>query len=413
MKMSQSLIKPMPLEQRLAAVIGKTGSFLLAASAACALTMNVAFYDAFPSTRLVIVLLVMLLIHILWNPRIVFCRETALYTAFVVYMFVQLLWTEDGLLALNTLVPAVNFAIVLVLFGSLVTFHDLQVVLAGILGGVLAGTLAYTGIMGFPFVYPLDFSYNAMALLYFFGLFVTLLISCFRRSKWWLLVLGLAFASLILATTSIKTNLGILLGAVSAFIMYFGFFSRALARNLVLLIVLFSFLGFAVASNDSLVESFRTGVDRIALGIDILEAREDIAGYSGFERRSTWAVEGLKGWTQNPVFGYGVEAFRSRFGTTSHSTPVDLLFNSGLIGFILFYSVLLSIFWRLRSVRDASLTPICSIIFACLVCFLFITMSATMHYHYFLAAYIAISVGVLRRYRATGPLLTADTEARP
>ena len=275
--MSQTLNKSMLLEQWLAGAIAKAASFLLAASAAFALTMNSAFYDAFPSTRLGIVLLVILLVHILWRPRILFCREFTLYALFVVYMFVQLLWTEDDFLALNTLIPAVNFTIILVLFGSLVTFHGFQVVLAGILSGVLTGAIIYSGIMGFPFIYPSGFSYNAMATLYFFGLFVTLLFSCFQRSKWWLLIVGLIFTSLILATTSIKTSLGVLLGAVSALVMYFGFFSRALARNLVPLIVLFGFLGFAVASNDALVERLRTGVDRIALGIDVLQAREDIA----------------------------------------------------------------------------------------------------------------------------------------
>jgi hypothetical protein len=181
--------------------------------------------------------------------------------------------------------------------------------------------------------------------------------------------------------------------------MYFGVFSRALARHLVLLFVLFGFLGFAVASSDALIESLRTGVDRIAVGIDVLQARENIAGYSGFEERGFWAVEGLKGWTQNPVFGHGVEAFRSRFGITSHSTLVDLLYNSGLIGFVFFYSMFASILWRLLLVRDASMAPVCAVIFGGLVCFLFITISGTMHYHYFLAAYIAISAGLLRRYQ--------------
>ena len=397
--MSQILNKSILLEQWLTEAIAKATTFLLAASAAFALTMNSAFYDAFPSNRLVFVLVAILLIHILLRPRIFFCREFTLYTLLVAYMFVQLLWTDDVLLALNTIEPAVNFVIVLVLFGSFATFHSLQAVLSGILGGVLTGALIYTGIVGFPFVYPIGFSYNAIALLYLFGLFITLMISCLQRSKWWLLIVGLIFASLILATTSIKTNLGILLGAISAFVMYFSVFSRALARNLISLIMLFGVLGFAVASNDALVESLQTGVDRIALGIDILQAREDITGYSGFEERSLWAVEGLKAWAQNPVFGYGVEAFRSRFGITSHSTPIDLLYNSGLIGFVLFYSIFLSILWRLLLVRDRSIALVCAVIFGALVCFLFITISGTMYYHYFLAAYIAISVGFLRRHQ--------------
>lgn len=410
--MPQSLNKSMLLEQWLAGAFAKAASFLLAASAAFALTLNAGFYDAFPSNRLVFVLVAILLSHIFLRPRVLFCREFTLYAVFVAYMFLQLLWTEDDALAMNTIEPAVNFVIILVLFGSLVTFHDHQIVLAGTLAGILVGALSYTVIVGFPFVYPLEFSYNAIAFMYLFGLFVTLLISCFQHSKWWLLIIGLLFASLIVATTSIKTNLGVFLGAVSAFVVYFGVFSRAIARNLLVLVVLFGVLGFAVASNDSFVDSLRTGVDRIALGIDILQARENIAGYSGFEERSMWAVEGLKGWSQNPVFGHGVEAFRSRFGITSHSTPIDLMYNSGLIGFVLFYSIFLSILWRLHLVRDASIAPVCAVIFGTLVGYLFITISGHIHTNYFLAAYIAISIGLLRRYRITRPLTTIESKAQ-
>jgi len=397
--MSHQIHQPFAVNQQMASVIGKSISFSLAAIASFALTINASFYESFPFTHLAATLLAFLLLHVHLHPRILFCREFALYAWFVAYMIFELLWTKDIFLALNTLVPAITFIIILVLFGSLVTFHNVKVILAGFFGGVLAGAVTYTGVTGFPFVYPNGFSYNAMAVLYLFGLFVTLLHSSLRRSKVLLLPVGLVFLSLILATTSIKTNFGILLGATSAALVYFRPFKRTLGRNLIALVILTSLLGVAVASNDSLMERLESGVSRLALGVELIQAREDVTGYLGLENRESWALEGVRGWVRNPVFGYGVEAFRARVGTTSHSTPVDLLYNSGLIGFVLFYSIFVSILWRLLLVRDASVATVCALIFGTLVSFLFITMFGTMHYSTFLAAFVGISVGLLKRYQ--------------
>lgn len=409
----QKIPQPPPISPYVARVLENAASFSLAALAAFAITMSAAFYDSFSSIRLGATLLAVLLLHIQFCPRVLICREFVLYICFVVYMFVELLWTNDITLAMNTLVPAVNFIVILILFGSLMTFYNVQAVLAGALGGALAGAAIYTALEGFPFRYPIGFSYNVMALLYLFGLFLTLLLSCFLRSKSLLILIGLVLMSLILATTSIKANLGILLGASLAFLVYFGYFKRVLAQNLLPLVVLVALLGFALASNDAIMESIGRGMRRVSLGIDILQAREGIQGYGGFESRSNWLIEGIKGWVKNPVFGYGVEAFRSRLGMTSHSTPIDLLYNSGLIGFILFYSIFVSILWRLRRVRDVSAVPICALIFGTVVCYLLITLSGTMHYKSFLAAFIGISAGILRRYEWNdSPVEYFDAELR-
>ena len=314
--MQQRFSQYASVNRNTADALGRAASFLLAAMAALALTMSAAFYDSFSSIRLGATLLSVLLLYVQVCSRVLVSREFVLYICFVAYMFIQLLWTKDVTLALNTLVPAVNFVVILVLFGSLMTFHDIKAVLTGALSGILAGAAIYTAVKGIPFIYPIGFSYNVMALIYLFGLFVTLLLSCYQRVKSLLVVTGLILMSLILATTSIKANLGVLLGLASVFLVYFGYFRSMLARNLVPLVVVVALLGFAIASNDALLESIGRGVRRVSLGVSILQAREAISGYGGFELRSNWLMEGLKGWSGNPIFGYGVEAFRSRFGMT-------------------------------------------------------------------------------------------------
>jgi len=396
-----------------ARIVRFLGSSVLAAAAACALTVNVAFYESFDTARLSVVLAVLVLLQFLLFPRIPFYREFVLYAWLVAYLFVELLWTRDVVLAMNTLIPATNFLLILILFSSLVIYHSIQATLVGMLVGFLIGAGAYSSVKGFPFVRPADLSYNAIAGMYLFGLFVTLLLGSYKRSKATLPMIAFVLLLLVVATTSIKASLGVLLGAIAGGIVYFRHFVLIFWRNAILLVTLSGILGFAVVSSDSLLQRLQAGMNRAVLGIELLQARENLPGYGGADRRTTWLADGLEGWAQNPVFGHGVEAFRAQYGTTSHSTVVDLLYNSGLVGFSLFYLIFLSLVWRLFSEHGGRFSRIRALILAGTVCYLFMTLSGTMHYNAFLAVFIAISTGVLAlRDRQHSAITTSVTVSR-
>jgi O-antigen ligase len=201
----------------------------------------------------------------------------------------------------------------------------------------------------------------------------------------------------IVATTSIKTNLGILLGALTAGAVHFGYVSRLLWRNALVILGAAGVLAFAVASNEAAVATIERGAHRVGLGIEILQARENLPGYSSFERRANWQREGFRGWVENPVFGHGVEAFRSGHGITSHASHVDIAYNSGLIGLVLFYSLFASMFQRLYRARHGELRNTRLLILGGVVCYFFISFAGTIHYSSFLAAFLALSIGILKR----------------
>jgi hypothetical protein len=98
-------------------------------------------------------------------------------------------------------------------------------------------------------------------------------------------------------------------------------------------------------------------------------------------------------------------------GVTSHSTPIDLLYNSGVIGFLAFYAMFVSLGLRLVQVRGLALGSLPSLIFGGLVCYLFITLSGTMHYNTFMAIFFAVSAGLLRRYLVRSANVSAAVEA--
>jgi O-antigen ligase len=369
-------------------------TFLVAGIASFTMALN-AYKDEFRATHLGVILVILLSIHLIWHSRFIWRREFAMYALLVGYMFVALLWTRDVELAMNTLAPAVNFLLVMTLFGSLISLHHVPTVLKGTLCGFMLSAAVYTLTQGFPFSYPNDFSYNAIAGMYLFGLFITLMYSCFTRSHAILIGIAVVIMLHIVATTSIKTNLGIALGLFAAGIIYFRHFGRLLRRRLLLLIVLAGGLGFAVSSNDALLEKMSNGVQRVTIGIKVLQARDDVSGYSAFEERDYWKHAGIEGWKQNPVFGYGTEAFRDDYGITSHSTPVDLLYNYGLIGMTLFYGVFASLAWRLIQPAGKGVSNQRALMFGGVICYVFMTLSGTLLYNSFLGAFVGIAVALI------------------
>src|SRR6185312_7481646 len=100
----------------------------------------------------------------------------------------------------NTLFPAFNCILVFLIFGALANYRDWRVILSGVLCGFLLGSAYYTLTQGFPFSYPEEFSYNAIAGMYLFGLFIALLYTCLKGPKLVLLPIAVVVMLHIVAT---------------------------------------------------------------------------------------------------------------------------------------------------------------------------------------------------------------------
>jgi len=375
--------------------VDRLTSLGLSAGAGFVLTLS-GYSATFNSARFGAALAGLLLLHVVRFPKVSFPREGVLYLVLIGYLLIQLAWTVDRSLALNTLLPSVNFLIALVLFGTLTAFHDLRAVLAGFFAGFAAACIAYTASSGFPFAYPAEFSYNAIAGMYLFGLFVALLWLLIGRRNWFWLAAAVVQMGLIIATTSIKTNLGILAGAATSLALHTRYVAGALRRRLWLLTALVAATVIAVATSGTLSRSVERGFGRISLGIEVLKARENLQGYSAFDKRAAWASEGLQGWAGNPVFGHGVEAYRSEFGSTSHASVIDLLYNSGIVGFLLFYGVIGSVLWRVYRAGPGQGDGLRALIVGAMTCFAIISLAGNVHYSAVLAAIVGISVTLMR-----------------
>lgn len=380
-------------------------TFTLAGTLVLTMCMSAAFVDVFPTYRALPVFIGLLLLHLLRHNELAWEREIAVYSVFLLFMIVQLVWTPDIGLSLNTLIPAVNFLVILWLTCSLFRYHHVNTVLWAGLSGFLLSAIIYTAATGFPFRFPDVRSYNAIAFMYTFGLFLAVLIASQGRGRGALMGLAFIVMAHVVATTSIKTSLGIVLAVIAAGLVYFRHTVRTLARNAILLMLLAAGAGYAAMTNEEVRSGLEKGVSRVSLGIDILRARESLPGYGSFDKRVAWQKSGLEGWGHSPVVGNGVESFRHFFGITSHSTPIDLLHNSGIIGLMLFYSLFFSVYQRVRRSGNMLETGTRALMFAALACFAFISLSGILHYNAFLAAVFGTCIGLDVRGRLQSGVL--------
>src|SRR5258708_27015463 len=106
------------------------------------------------------------------------------------------------------------------------------------------------------------------------------------------LLIALVVLVLIAATTSIKTNLGIAVGAGVTALFYSRSFLRIFWRNFLLLSIVGSALILAIISNKAVLERVQFGLDRVSRGVQILQRREDAGRGTSFNDRADWKNQG-------------------------------------------------------------------------------------------------------------------------
>src|ERR1700692_4555918 len=298
---------------RAARALGLLHSFALAALATLAVTISASGDQSHP-TRFTAWLLALIGLHGLRYMRLWIGREIALILGFVSYALLSLIWTIDMHLATNTVPVLENFVLTLILFGALVAYYNLRALLFGMFVGFLVGAVAYTLISGFPFSYPEGFSYNTIAGMYLFGLFITVIFSAYVRSRILPMAIGPVLMVLVAATTSIKTNLGIAMGIAASTLLYFKVSIREVIRTSFYLAIFAAAIVYGLKANPTVTERVQHGYERVSTGLAVLTHREGDSGATGLGTRQGWTKEGLKGWANSPVFGHGVVGFRAYTG---------------------------------------------------------------------------------------------------
>lgn len=105
--------------------------------------------------------------------------------------------------------------------------------------------------------------------------------------------------------------------------------------------------------------------------------------------------QGIAGFTDQPIMGHGVNAFSSYYQTYSHCNYIELLFNGGLVAFVLFYGIHFHLFKNLSNLYDKKLKALCVF----LLLYLLLTDFAAVTYYTKYSLYLLIFISVLLNSR--------------
>jgi len=72
----------------------------------------------------------------------------------------------------------------------------------------------------------------------------------------------------------------------------------------------------------------------------------------GYGQRASHYITIVKKFPNKPIFGHGTESFRRNEGTLAHNDYITILYEYGLVGFLLFIFILFNHFFKLWKIRD-------------------------------------------------------------
>ena len=164
---------------------------------------------------------------------------------------------------------------------------------------------------------------------------------------------GIALAYLMVSKARNKLFWAIVLGLISVCIL--GSFSRSTFISLVIILTLFAIVT-NVRAIIPLAFVYLTGIMSIlfipAIRDRIYSIRENIIATGGSGRLYFWR-EAISDWMDSVIIGKGLRAFVALTEYEVHNTYLELLVDTGLVGFVIFCFLMgLACLWAFKSTKD-------------------------------------------------------------
>jgi len=154
-------------------------------------------------------------------------------------------------------------------------------------------------------------------------------------------ILTLPAGILVIAAGSKK---GVLL--YLAFLIYYMFtISGSLLKKALFILILFSISVLIFTTNAIDNQKMSDQFDFLLKRIDDSSIQETSELGSSTAIRKYFVEKGLEGFTNSPVLGNGFDAFSYKYRMYAHNNYVEILYDYGIVGFILFYLVLAILLW--------------------------------------------------------------------
>lgn len=276
--------------------------------------------------------------------------NNTLYTFWGVYFIVSFLWHPDmNALEWNDFQPYILIPPMMIIFWNLLKWTDaLDYVMWAFFAIVIINSLFLIVFKDSFFVFLINkagrfvgiFSNaNMLAITTNIAMFFSLIWMRRKTQNSFYIANFIMFAGTILVISS-GSKKGVIL-ALLAWAMYVIFNTAELKRRkgqLVLLIILFSLFTPYYLSNVNINERWEMTSQRFETMNENMNLGEQYVDFDTSTGQRIYFIEiGLEMFKEKPLFGYGLNAFQYFHWHYSHSTPIELLVNGGVIAFLLYY----------------------------------------------------------------------------
>lgn len=337
---------------------------------------------------------------------------------FLLYMCISLCYTPTGSQGLSTII--MMFGSVLHSFSIIMYLHfrydDFEEGFIKVMNGFTAGTVAIVLFTIFVERANLLSGYWRLGKVVFenYGTFMILSYSIIICLMWSLYALFekhfkayIPIMILMILAAALSGTKKTVVAIIMAMPIYFFFKYRKKAFKLVLimlLVLLAIYLMYIIVMNVDIL--YRTIGNRIEIYIRTIMG--ETGGSASIVERRDMRNCAIKWFTENPVFGKGVSAFRALYSMKtgkylySHCNYTEILCNHGMVGFILYYGFLLFLLFKsiFEYIKTNSTIHLFSIVFLFVVMILDYGQVSYYRVHYLLI-YQLIAATVSRTEKNT------------
>ena len=284
-----------------------------------------------------------------------------LFFIFALLSLVSVIWAEDviksGLRSLTLIQLSINNFIVYSILKKykLGNYILWGIILVAFINHLIGLNLIHLGIKvysGVRFVGTLGNS-NGMAMLMIFSILASFI---FLTRKLHIINVVFQYINILLSLYIVMLTAS-RKGVIFSLMFIFLYIISSLINlrrllSLVLIFVVCSILSVKYLDMDKIRESYSVVEHRfykLSTGLDNISSEGEIN--SSAKIRKYYIEEGISMFKERPLLGWGMNAFSIFYGTYSHCNYTEVLLGSGIIGFLLYYSMYIFLIIKILKMR--------------------------------------------------------------
>jgi O-antigen ligase len=302
-----------------------------------------------------------ILFELLYGDRTIYVNRILItYIIFILFGSLTLFWSLDQERTIDIVKRMILITVNLVILYNILKKYDLiSAIFIGMLIGTIANFLLGIGLVevNFDLYFPettrfqgTSINPNITASFMLYSMFLSIIYIQINKSSLslFLSLTNIIFALYVILLTVSRTSLVIASGVLLIFILH-NFFDKE-KRKYIILITIAIVIFLLYSDTTKMMETINFALKRIGFIFDSLmgEGKE----YSANERMELIEI-GWEMFSQSPILGKGIHTVEYvTKGWYTHNNYVELLATTGIIGFVIYYSIFILLGEHILKIDD-------------------------------------------------------------